>query len=62
MNYHTVIVKSTVIPGTTVGIVRTALESASGKIAGQGFGLALQLHFRFEMGAACFGLVSSSPE
>ncbi len=25
-------------------------------------GLALQLHFRFEMGAACFGLVSSSPE
>jgi hypothetical protein len=24
--------------------------------------LALQLHFRFEMGAACFGLVSSSPE
>jgi hypothetical protein len=25
-------------------------------------GLALQLHFRFKMGAACFGLVSSSPE
>ena len=24
--------------------------------------LALQLHFCFEMGAACFGLVSSSPE
>ena len=24
--------------------------------------LALQLHFRLEMGAACFGLVSSSPE
>jgi len=24
--------------------------------------LALQLRFRFEMGAACFGLVSSSPE
>jgi hypothetical protein len=24
--------------------------------------LALQLHFRFEMGAACFRLVSSSPE
>jgi hypothetical protein len=24
--------------------------------------LSLQLHFRFEMGAACFGLVSSSPE
>ena len=24
--------------------------------------LTLQLHFRFEMGAACFGLVSSSPE
>jgi hypothetical protein len=24
--------------------------------------LTLQLHFSFEMGAACFGLVSSSPE
>ena len=40
-NYHTVIVKSTVIPGTTVGLGRTALESASGKIAGQGFGLGM---------------------
>ena len=27
-----------------------------------GIQLALQLHFCFEMGAACFGLVSSSPE
>jgi UDPglucose 6-dehydrogenase len=47
-NYHTVIVKSTVIPGTTVGIVRTALESASGKIAGQGFGLGMNPEFLTE--------------
>jgi UDPglucose 6-dehydrogenase len=47
-NYHTVIVKSTVIPGTTVGIVRTALERASGKIAGQGFGLGMNPEFLTE--------------
>lgn len=47
-NYHTVIVKSTVIPGTTIGLVRTALESASGKIAGQGFGLGMNPEFLTE--------------
>jgi UDPglucose 6-dehydrogenase len=47
-NYHTVIVKSTVIPGTTVGIVRTELESASGKIAGEGFGLGMNPEFLTE--------------
>jgi UDPglucose 6-dehydrogenase len=47
-NYHTVIVKSTVIPGTTVGVVRTALESTSGKIAGQGFGLGMNPEFLTE--------------
>jgi UDPglucose 6-dehydrogenase/GDP-mannose 6-dehydrogenase len=36
---HTVVVKSTVVPGTTDGPVRAALESASGKKAGDGFGL-----------------------
>lgn len=46
--YHTVVVKSTVIPGTTVGIVRTALESASGKTAGQGFGLGMNPEFLTE--------------
>jgi UDPglucose 6-dehydrogenase len=43
-----VIVKSTVIPGTTVGFVRTALEGASGKIAGQGFGLGMNPEFLTE--------------
>ncbi len=47
-SYRTVIVKSTVIPGTTVGVVRTALESASGKIAGQGFGLGMNPEFLTE--------------
>src|SRR5262249_10831497 len=47
-NYHTVIVKSTVIPGTTVGMVRRAVESASGKIAGQGFGLGMNPEFLTE--------------
>ena len=47
-DYHTVIVKSTVIPGTTVGVVRKALESASGKVAGQGFGLGMNPEFLTE--------------
>ena len=46
--HHTVIVKSTVIPGTTVGVVRTALERASGKTAGQGFGLGMNPEFLTE--------------
>jgi UDPglucose 6-dehydrogenase len=46
--YHTVIVKSTVIPGTTVGVVRTALENASRKLAGQGFGLGMNPEFLTE--------------
>ena len=45
---HTVIVKSTVIPGTTVGVVCTALERASGKTAGQGFGLGMNPEFLTE--------------
>lgn len=36
---HTVVVKSTVVPGTTNGLVREALEKASGKRAGVDFGL-----------------------
>jgi UDPglucose 6-dehydrogenase len=47
-DYHTVIVKSTVIPGTTVGVVLKALESASGKVAGQGFGLGMNPEFLTE--------------
>lgn len=45
---HTVIVKSTVIPGTTVGLVRTALERASGRAAGREFGLGMNPEFLTE--------------
>jgi UDPglucose 6-dehydrogenase len=45
---HAVVVKSTVIPGTTVGAVRTALERASGKSAGEGFGLGMNPEFLTE--------------
>jgi UDPglucose 6-dehydrogenase len=47
-SYHAVIVKSTVIPGTTVGAVRVALESSSGKAAGHGFGLGMNPEFLTE--------------
>lgn len=46
--YHTVIVKSTVIPGTTVGLVRTTLERTSGKCAGGDFGLGMNPEFLTE--------------
>lgn len=46
--YHTVVVKSTVVPGTTNGKVRNALESASGKRAGADFGLGMNPEFLTE--------------
>lgn len=46
--YHTVIVKSTVIPGTTLGVVRTAVEAASGKVAGDRLGLGMNPEFLTE--------------
>jgi UDPglucose 6-dehydrogenase len=45
---HTVVVKSTVVPGTTDGPVRDALESASGKRAGPDFGLGVNPEFLTE--------------
>ena len=42
---HVVVVKSTVIPGTTDEIVRPILEDSSGKIAGPGFGLGANPEF-----------------
>jgi UDPglucose 6-dehydrogenase len=41
---HTVVVKSTVVPGTTETVVRAALETASGLCAGR-FGLAMNPEF-----------------
>lgn len=46
--YHAVIVKSTVVPGTTEGIVGPACERASGKRAGVGFGLGVNPEFLTE--------------
>jgi UDPglucose 6-dehydrogenase/GDP-mannose 6-dehydrogenase len=45
---HVVVVKSTVVPGTTDGPVRAALEAASGKRAGDGFGLGVNPEFLTE--------------
>jgi UDPglucose 6-dehydrogenase len=45
---HTIVVKSTVVPGTTDGPVRAALEGASGKSAGRDFGLGTNPEFLTE--------------
>jgi UDPglucose 6-dehydrogenase/GDP-mannose 6-dehydrogenase len=47
-DWHVVVVKSTVIPGTTDGAVRRAVESASGRAAGSGFGLGMNPEFLTE--------------
>ncbi len=43
--FHTVIVKSTVVPGTTTGPVRELLECRSGRRAGVDFGLGMNPEF-----------------
>jgi UDPglucose 6-dehydrogenase/GDP-mannose 6-dehydrogenase len=45
---HTVVVKSTVIPGTTDGLVRERLEAASGRRAGVDLGLGMNPEFLTE--------------
>ncbi|MEX0928941.1 MAG: UDP-glucose/GDP-mannose dehydrogenase family protein [Balneolales bacterium] len=44
-DFHAVIVKSTVVPGTTDGLVRSELEKASGKKAGVDFGIGMNPEF-----------------
>jgi UDPglucose 6-dehydrogenase len=47
-SFHTLVVKSTVIPGTTDGVVRQVTEKASGKTAGRDFGLGMNPEFLTE--------------
>jgi UDPglucose 6-dehydrogenase len=46
--YHVVVVKSTVVPGTTDSVVRAALEQGSGKQAGADFGVGMNPEFLTE--------------
>jgi UDPglucose 6-dehydrogenase len=43
--YHTVVVKSTVVPGTTQEVVVPLLEQGSGRTAGDGFGVGMNPEF-----------------
>jgi UDPglucose 6-dehydrogenase len=49
---HIVVVRSTVPPGTTEGLVKTTLEENSGKVANEGFGLASNPEFLRAVSAA----------
>ncbi|MFI4860383.1 MAG: UDP-glucose dehydrogenase family protein [Phycisphaerales bacterium JB063] len=47
-DYHLVVVKSTVVPGTTTDVVGPLLAEASGKVAGIGFGIGMNPEFLSE--------------
>lgn len=65
-DFHTVVVRSTILPGTMEGSIIPALERASGKQAGVGFGIAYYPEFLrestaikdyYEPGAIVFGAI-----
>ena len=56
-DYHLVVVRSTVPPGTTDGLVKASLESASGKRVGEDMGLCFNPEFLSE-GKAVKGLMN----
>jgi UDPglucose 6-dehydrogenase/GDP-mannose 6-dehydrogenase len=47
-SYHVVVVKSTVVPGTTAGVVRPLLEEAARRKAGDDFGVGVNPEFLTE--------------
>jgi UDPglucose 6-dehydrogenase len=46
--YHLVVVRSTVVPGTTRGLVAKIITEVSGKVAGKDYGLCMQPEFLAE--------------
>ena len=48
-SYHLIVVKSTVVPGTTENLIRQIIEEVSGKVCGKDFGLCMDPEFLTEI-------------